>query len=293
MTCHRYLGSRRLQTRLYMRAWLKTSVLVPSRPTPRVSSIILLLLLITPSVSWLALKAWMAAPKLSVIPWKGNIGSVSHFISSIVHKPLQRYQSSSDIFEMQWRREDTHMQWGHSDQSTLRSITVAQRSPRMRKHTSSHVLYGNAEGRSPKFPKWLNVHVMRSRNFHNDLTSSASDKLVSIVLYPNILFVCCFSDVYDHIKTCLDRGNIYHISDVYNHIKSCLDRGKVYHEVMVTFRQWFRFKYWDIEWDIWTCFTSTGTFWGGKWHKLCWIYMKSHSRGQKPTVWMQHRIRVE
>lgn len=59
-------------TWLYLRALLKTAVLVPNSPTPRVSSIILLLLLITPSVSWVALRAWIAAPKLSVIPWKGE-----------------------------------------------------------------------------------------------------------------------------------------------------------------------------------------------------------------------------
>lgn len=38
-------------TWLYWRALLKTAVRVPNSPTPRVSSIILLLLLITPSVS--------------------------------------------------------------------------------------------------------------------------------------------------------------------------------------------------------------------------------------------------
>lgn len=38
-------------TWLYARALLKTDVLVPNNPTPRVSRIILLLLLITPSVS--------------------------------------------------------------------------------------------------------------------------------------------------------------------------------------------------------------------------------------------------
>lgn len=59
-----------LCTWLYSRALLKTAVLVPSSPTPRVSSIILLLLEITPSVRWLAFRAWIAAPKLSVIPWK-------------------------------------------------------------------------------------------------------------------------------------------------------------------------------------------------------------------------------
>lgn len=61
-------------TWLYLRALLKTAVLVPSNPTPRVSSIILLLLLITPSVSWLEPRAWIAAPKLSVIPWGGERG---------------------------------------------------------------------------------------------------------------------------------------------------------------------------------------------------------------------------
>lgn len=57
-------------TWVYWRTLLKTDVLVPNRPTPSVSSIILLLLLITPSVRWLGLRAWMATPKLSVIPWK-------------------------------------------------------------------------------------------------------------------------------------------------------------------------------------------------------------------------------
>lgn len=58
-------------TLLYASAFLKTSVLVPISPTPRVSSIILLLLLITPSVSWGVLRPWIAAPKLPVMPWRG------------------------------------------------------------------------------------------------------------------------------------------------------------------------------------------------------------------------------
>lgn len=59
-------------TSLNMRALLTTEVRLPNRPTPRESSIILLLLLITPSVRWVEFRAWIAAPKLSVIPWKGE-----------------------------------------------------------------------------------------------------------------------------------------------------------------------------------------------------------------------------
>lgn len=69
------------RTWLYWTALLKTDVLVPRSPTPRVSSIILLLLLTTPSVSWAVFRAWMAAPKLSVIPYRNETG---HFL---VNKP--------------------------------------------------------------------------------------------------------------------------------------------------------------------------------------------------------------
>lgn len=57
-----------MATWLYCTALLKTSVLVPSSPTPRVSNTILLLLWITPSVRCEAFRAWMAVPKLSVMP---------------------------------------------------------------------------------------------------------------------------------------------------------------------------------------------------------------------------------
>lgn len=59
-------------TLLYWKITLKTGVLVPSNPTPSVSSIILLLLLITPSVRCAVLKDDMAVPKLSVTLWKMN-----------------------------------------------------------------------------------------------------------------------------------------------------------------------------------------------------------------------------
>lgn len=70
LQCGSICGHNRLVTWLYWRTLLKTDVLVPNRPTPSVSRIILLLLFITPSVRWVVLRAWMAAPKLSVIPWK-------------------------------------------------------------------------------------------------------------------------------------------------------------------------------------------------------------------------------
>lgn len=63
------LFSNIILTWLHWRTVLKTGVLVPSNPTPSVSSIIRLLLLITSSVRWDVLRLETAAPKLSVTPW--------------------------------------------------------------------------------------------------------------------------------------------------------------------------------------------------------------------------------
>lgn len=61
-----------LLTLLYSLALWNTSVLVPRKPTPRVSRIILLLLWITWSVRCPTVKPWITLAKLSVTDFKGN-----------------------------------------------------------------------------------------------------------------------------------------------------------------------------------------------------------------------------
>lgn len=79
-------------TMLYCKALWNTGVLVPSNPTPSVSSIILLLLRATVSVRSAALRLEMAAPKLSVTLCETNgklhyTGAVNSASSTIGHHP--------------------------------------------------------------------------------------------------------------------------------------------------------------------------------------------------------------
>lgn len=61
-----------LLTLLYSLALWNTSVLVPRKPTPRVSRIILLLLWMTWSVRCSTVKPWITLAKLSVTDFKGK-----------------------------------------------------------------------------------------------------------------------------------------------------------------------------------------------------------------------------